>query len=120
LGQHTILIPTEHQEQKAFINWWDENIEHLIFAIPNGEKRAMSVAKRLKSEGQVNGIPDLFCPALNLWVEMKRQQKGVLSDDQKSIIEYLQSIEHTVIIAKGANDAILQIKKLFYSNFKNN
>jgi hypothetical protein len=44
------------------------------------------VAKRLKAEGVVRGIPDLFIPQWNLWVEMKRKTGGRLSPEQKSMI----------------------------------
>tara|TARA_R110000823_G_scaffold305033_1_gene426854 strand:- start:229 stop:495 length:267 start_codon:yes stop_codon:yes gene_type:complete len=83
----------------------------LIFAIPNGEKRAISVAKRLKMEGVVRGVPDLFVPAWNLWIEMKRVSGGRLSPDQKQMIEYLEGARHTVIVAKGATDASQQVLK---------
>tara|TARA_R110000822_G_scaffold51604_2_gene134079 strand:+ start:277 stop:543 length:267 start_codon:yes stop_codon:yes gene_type:complete len=83
----------------------------LIFAIPNGEKRAISVAKRLKAEGVVRGVPDLFVPAWNLWIEMKRVSGGRLSPDQKQMIEYLEGARHTVIVAKGATDASQQVLK---------
>jgi len=81
----------------------------LIFAIPNGEKRAITVAKRLKAEGVVRGIPDLFIPQWNLWVEMKRVSGGRLSPEQKAMITYLESIGNTVIVGKGAADASKQI-----------
>ncbi len=77
----------------------------MIFAIPNGEKRAISVAKRLKAEGVVRGVPDLYVPAWKLWIEMKRASGGRLSPDQKEMINYLESIGNTVIIGKGASDA---------------
>jgi hypothetical protein len=53
----TLVIPTspsEHSEQVGFVNWF--NVQYprvLIFAIPNGEKRSITVAKRLKAEGVV-------------------------------------------------------------------
>ena len=81
----------------------------LIFAIPNGEKRAITVAKRLKAEGVVRGIPDLFIPQWNLWVEMKRISGGRLSPEQKGMIQYLEGVGHKVIVAKGAADASKQI-----------
>lgn len=81
----------------------------LIFAIPNGEKRAITVAKRLKAEGVVRGIPDLFIPQWNLWVEMKRVSGGRLSPEQKGMIQYLEGVGHKVIVAKGAADASKQI-----------
>ena len=81
----------------------------LIFAIPNGEKRAITVAKRLKAEGVVRGIPDLFIPQWNLWVEMKRISGGRLSPEQKGMIQYLEGIGQKVIVGKGAADASRQI-----------
>jgi len=81
----------------------------LIFAIPNGEKRAITVAKRLKKEGVVRGIPDLFIPQFNLWVEMKRISGGRLSPEQRAMIVYLEGIGQKVIVGKGAADASRQI-----------
>ena len=101
---------SEHSEQVGFVNWFRAKYPHtLIFAIPNGEKRSISVATRLKAEGVTRGIPDLYIPACNLWVEMKRATGGRLSPDQKKVIEYLRSVGHTVIIGKGAGDASKQV-----------
>lgn len=106
------MAESEHMEQVALLRWWNENINHLIFAIPNGDKRAISVANRLKEEGVTPGIPDLYCPALNLWIEMKKSKGGKLSLEQEDIIRYLETIGHSVIIGYGANDAINKIAKL--------
>ena len=111
------ISPSEHSEQVGFINWFRSQYpETLIFAIPNGEKRAISVAKRLKAEGVVRGVPDLFIPAWNLWVEMKRVSGGRLSTDQKQMISYLENIGHTVIVGKGATDASQHIRKFMEKN----
>ena len=67
------------------------------------------MAKRLKAEGVVRGIPDLFIPQWNLWVEMKRKTGGRLSPEQKSMISYLEGVGHKVIVGKGAGDASRQI-----------
>tara|TARA_R110000782_G_scaffold66576_1_gene134987 strand:+ start:106 stop:486 length:381 start_codon:yes stop_codon:yes gene_type:complete len=111
------ISPSEHSEQVGFINWFRSQYpEILIFAIPNGEKRAISVAKRLKMEGVVRGVPDLFIPAWNLWIEMKRVSGGRLSTDQKQMISYLENIGHTVIVGKGATDASQHIRKFMEKN----
>jgi len=108
------ISPSEHSEQVGFINWFRAKYpDVLIFAIPNGEKRAISVAKRLKMEGVVRGIPDLFVPAWTLWIEMKRVSGGRLSTEQRQMIKYLEGIGHTVIIGKGAGDASKQILDFF-------
>ena len=102
--------PSEHSEQVGFINWFRVKYPQvLIFAIPNGEKRAITVAKRLKAEGVVRGIPDLFIPQWTLWVEMKRISGGRLSPEQRGMIQYLEGIGQKVIVAKGAGDASKQI-----------
>jgi hypothetical protein len=108
------ISPSEHSEQVGFINWFRAKYPQvLIFAIPNGEKRSISVAKRLKMEGVVRGVPDLYVPAWNLWIEMKRVSGGRLSTDQRQMIKYLEGIGHTVIIGKGAGDASKQILDFF-------
>lgn len=105
--------PLEHEEQVGFINWFRETFKGvLIFAIPNGEHRAVSVAKRLKAEGVVKGIPDMFIPEWNVWIEMKRQKGGRLSEDQSDIIDYLESIGHDVVVGYGARDASEKLLKL--------
>ena len=102
--------PSEHSEQVGFINWFRVKYPQvLIFAIPNGEKRAITVAKRLKAEGVVRGIPDLFIPQWTLWVEMKRISGGRLSPEQRGMIQYREGIGQKVIVAKGAADASKQI-----------
>jgi hypothetical protein len=111
--------PSEHQEQVGLLNWFHLQFPNvLIFAIPNGEKRAITVAKRLKAEGVVRGIPDLFVPEWNLWIEMKRTQGGRLSPEQRDIIKRLENVGHTVIVGIGAAHASEQIlhylKKTIY------
>lgn len=110
-------FPSEHQEQVGLINWFRVKFNGvLIFAIPNGEKRAISVAKRLKAEGVVSGVPDLFIPEWNLWIEMKRVKGGRLLPEQKEIIGYLESIGQKVIVGKGAKHASELILKYVKEN----
>jgi len=98
--------PSEHEEQAGFVAWFRARWPHvLIFAVPNGDKRALSVAKRLKAEGVVPGVPDLFVPEWRLWVEMKRTKGGRLSQEQKDMIRYLEGCGYTVIVGLGAADA---------------
>lgn len=109
-SKRTQSHPSEHSEQVGMINWFRGRFPGvLIFAIPNGEKRSLSVAKRLKAEGVTRGVPDLYVPMWNLWIEMKRKSGGRLSPEQKQMIDYLKGIGHTVIVGKGAEDASAQI-----------
>jgi len=105
-------FPTEHEEQVGLVNWFRDRFPMvLIFAIPNGEKRSISVARRLKAEGVKAGVPDLFVPEWDLWIEMKRREGGRLSAEQKDVIRYLECIGDTVIVGEGAGDASRQILK---------
>lgn len=97
---------TEHQEQVNFVNWMEFNLpEHRLFAIPNGEKRAISVAKRLKAEGVRKGVPDIFIPSLFLFIEMKRVKGSSTSKDQKKWIKHLIESGYSAVICKGAIEA---------------
>lgn len=56
-------IPTEHWEQVQLFEW-SENLPELklMHAIPNGGKRDIRVALKLKEEGVKPGVPDIFLP----------------------------------------------------------
>jgi hypothetical protein len=108
-------IPTEHQEQVDFVQTFRAHYpQHLIFAVPNGDHRAISVAKRLKDEGVLKGVPDLVIVTVKcvLFLEMKRSKGGVTSEDQKSIHAKLKALGYTVVLAKGAKDAWEQLSKV--------
>jgi len=106
-------VRTEHEEQREFVSWFRQTYRPVrIFAIPNGEQRAKTTGMRLKVEGVVAGVPDLFIPAWNVWVEMKRTKGGVVSAVQDDWHQYLRSIGQTVIVAYGSADAKEQIKGL--------
>ena len=104
----------EHIEQVAFINWFNrvEKFRDLIvFSIPNGGKRGFKTAVKLKKEGQLSGVSDLCVLLPNgktVFIEMKKQEGGKLSETQKDFINKSQSLGHTVIVAHGCNDASKQ------------
>jgi len=101
-----LKVSTEHMEQMGFVIWFRQKFpETLIFAIPNGEYRAMTTAKKLRAEGVVPGVPDLCVPEWSLWIEMKRKEGGSISEDQTRIHKYLEGIGHKVIVGYGAEDA---------------
>jgi len=101
------IIPTEHEEQRIFVQWFRRKYSPVrIFAIPNGGFRSRATAGRLKAEGVMRGIPDLFVPEWNLWIEMKRVKGGRLSPDQVNWKHYLEEIGNTVFVAYGAENAM--------------
>lgn len=99
-------IPTEHEEQRAFVQWFRRTYPEIrIFAIPNGGARNMATAGRLKAEGVVRGVPDLFIPAWRTFIEMKRIRGGRLSPEQKDWKTYLESIGYRVWVCAGFEGA---------------
>jgi|TARA_R110000787_G_scaffold208638_1_gene318567 hypothetical protein len=103
---------TEHEEQRDLIQWFRRtHIGVRIFAIPNGGQRSRTTGAKLKAEGVSAGVPDLYIPAWNLWIEMKRTKGGHLSPVQKDWVSYLQSIGDTVIIGNGFDDAQGKIQR---------
>jgi hypothetical protein len=105
-------VPSEHFEQCLLVQWFRRKWPDVrIFAIPNGGYRSRATAGRLKAEGVLSGVPDLFVPAWHLWVEMKRTKGGSLSAEQKDWIQYLESENYYCIVGKGAEDAKAKIKE---------
>ena len=104
------FVTSEHDEQVGFVLWFRARFPGvLILAVPNGGKRHPGTARKLKAEGVVPGVPDLFVPEWSLWVEMKRAKGGRLSPDQRQVIAYLEGIGHSVIVGHGAEDASRQL-----------
>jgi hypothetical protein len=109
---------SEHVEQREFVSWFRQTYRPVrIFAIPNGGARSLVTAARLKVEGVSAGVPDLYIPAWRVWIEIKTEV-GRLSPAQQDWIEYLQSIDDTVIVARGKEDAVYQIKNYFINMMK--
>lgn len=78
------------------------------FAIPNGEKRHIMVASRLKAEGVRRGTPDLcfLLPEGRVgWLEMKTA-KGTLSAEQKAFRDRAQMLGHFWAMARSVDEAI--------------
>ena len=83
-------ILSEHYEQALVIQFMRRNYpEVLIFAIPNGGQRNAATGARLKAEGVVPGVPDLFIPAWGLFIEMKTLT-GKVSLEQKAMLSYAE------------------------------
>jgi hypothetical protein len=88
----------EHQHQAAFIRWCRMSAPRypaldFAYAIPNGGKRHIAVARKLKAEGQRAGILDVCIPAARrgyhaMYVEFKAG-KNKLTDEQKKFCEHL-------------------------------
>lgn len=113
LGQLT----TEHDEQVAVIKYCDShpNPDYAdIYAVPNGGKRAIGLAVKLKAEGVRRGIPDLFLPKPRgefhgLYIEMKKPG-GRVSPEQLERMNRLKSDGYKTAICTSATVAISVIE----------
>lgn len=125
-------IPTEHEEQAALIDWFDNYARlkgldpRLLCASGNAAKRSFGLAVRLKREGLRAGYPDLFLaiPTIywdnhGLWIEMKRKNwKPPTSGDalkhhqrQLEIMDILFDQGYQFAICCGADEAMQRIKE---------
>lgn len=108
-------IPTEAQEQTTLFKWaalmarkWPEL--RLLHHIPNGGSRNAIEAARLKAQGVKPGVPDIFLPCAKkgfygLYIELKRQKGGRVSEEQKSMIDALRDEGYKVAVCKGWEEA---------------
>ena len=90
--------------------------DEIIYAIPNGAKRGIVQASIMKRTGLLAGVPDIFIAKPfsspkgliqfhGLYMEIKTS-KGVLSENQKTIIPKLQEKGYQVEIIRSLDDAI--------------
>ena len=108
-------LPTEGEEQATLFTWAQMQSRRrpelkLLFHIPNGGSRNKIEAAHLKAQGVKSGVPDLFLPVARgvwygLFVELKRQKGGRVSDQQRRWIEALERQGYRAEIACGWKDA---------------
>lgn len=111
---------SEHDEQCKVIQWAQMNEERLpalklLHAIPNGGKRHISVAMKLKAEGVKRGVPDLALPypidgKHGLYVEMKAKD-GRPSEEQSWWVAMLGTLGYRVEVCYSGDDAIKVIRE---------
>lgn len=105
---------SESREQQALFRWWDLYRLHfpgvLMFAVPNGGARSAITGARLKAEGVLPGVPDVFLayPAgglHGLFIEMKRAGGGRTSAAQKIVGALLSRAGYGVAVCHGWQEA---------------
>lgn len=108
-------LPTEGTEQATLFSWAQmQSGKHpelrLLFHIPNGGSRGKAEAGRFKAEGVKPGVPDLFLPVARgihhgLFIELKRQKGGRVSDAQRQWLDALEGEGYRVAVACGWQEA---------------
>lgn len=108
------VVPTEEHEQIRLATWLDkQGIK--FYAIPNGGKRNLWEAIKFKRSGVKSGVPDICLPVPSrssslgqfhgLYIELKRQSGGKISDTQKFWIDFLNRNGYLAVVACGFDEA---------------
>jgi len=113
---------TEHAAQCALIKWFRiryPKISGTLFAIPNGGKRNIGVAVKLKQEGTLAGVSDLFLMVSRgtyhgCFIEMKTET-GRLSGPQKDFIKLAEEQGYFTIVGYGFIDAKNKVEEYLKS-----
>lgn len=108
------MIPTEYEEQVAFVKWLELR-GYTFTAIPNSTyTTSYNQKRRNHAMGLRAGLPDLLVIANDrlVFVEMKRIKGSVTSKEQKQWIEKLNNINIPARVCKGAHEAIKFIQEI--------
>ena len=111
-----VLIPHEDIEQGLLIEWTSYQLGSypelaLLFHIPNeAGTRTLKDTMRLKKLGVKAGVPDLFLPVARwgwhgLFIEMKRQKGGRVSEAQEKWLKSLVEQGYLVRVCNGFDEA---------------
>ena len=81
----------------------------VCFAIPNGGARDAITGARLKQEGVLAGVPDIFlaksaCGKHGMFIEMKTK-KGRVSERQRDLFPLLEAQGYGVAVCHGWREA---------------
>lgn len=111
---------TEHAMQVAVVTWARLQsgtlpVLRLLYAVPNGGLRQISVARKLKAEGAKPGVPDLVLPVpamgfCGLYIEMKTQD-GRVTPEQAEWHVRLQEVGHRVEVCRSIEAAIAVLRE---------
>lgn len=114
-------VPSESVEQINLFRWaiMQRGIYpelDLMHHIPNGGVRHQATAKRLKAEGVKAGVPDVMLPVARggyygMYIEMKKQAGGKLTESQSQWISALNEQGYHAIVSYGWRDAADEIEK---------
>ena len=116
----TTYIPQEKEEQTALMKWAVLSAGRrpelrLIYHIPNGGSRNAIEARNLKAQGVKAGVPDICLPVARkgyhgLYIELKRQQGGRVSEAQDGWIKALNEQGYLAKVCAGFMEAVRLIE----------
>lgn len=126
-GKDTKIInmrDIEHKLQCACVRWMRLSMPFeagLLFSVPNGGARDAVTGARLKAEGVMAGVADLFLSIPNaqyhgLYIEMKTE-KGVQSQSQKIFQQRVEAMGYRYTVVRSFDQFVADIRE--YLNSRN-
>ncbi len=106
--------PHESWEQQSLVAELERLEPGILMEInpAAGMKLDKRMAAACQALGYQAGTLDIFLPEHRIYIELKRQRGGSLSPEQKVRIPRLEAAGYRVIVARGAVDAINQLRAL--------
>jgi hypothetical protein len=103
------VCPTEDKEQILLAVWLTKKGIKFT-ASANGGKRNLLEALKFKRMGVSAGFPDIeiplpIAPYHGLYIELKRQKGGKLSESQIEWLNYLNEKGYYAVVARGFDEA---------------
>jgi hypothetical protein len=103
---------TEHDLQVACVRLFRykyREYDESLFAIPNGGKRNPKEAARLKAEGVLAGVPDLFLAVPKgtwhgLFMELKNGKSNNLTENQKRVMYKMRMRGYRAEVIRSLED----------------
>lgn len=115
-----VIMGTESEEQMMIFRWAQWNVVRypdleFMYHTPNGGKRDVRTAKKLKLEGVKAGVPDICLPCKRdgysgLYIELK-VGKNKPTKEQKKYLAYLEEQGYKTMVCYGSKQAIWEIEK---------
>lgn len=105
------MSTAEHHLQTQCVAWFRYQhalVASLLLAIPNGGKRSKATAGKLKAEGVLVGVADLFLAlprqgAHGLWIEMKTST-GRQSPEQRAFQQRVTAEGYAYVVSRSLED----------------
>lgn len=111
----SLPAPKEAEEQTALFEWAALQSGRfpelaLLYHVPNGGSRNKVEAARLRAQGVKSGVPDLCLPVARgknhgLYIELKRQRGGRISEEQARWIDGLLKQGYAAAVCRGWQEA---------------
>lgn len=97
----------EHKIQTAIVKALHQHCPHPWFAVPNGGKRHVITAVKLKAEGVRPGVPDLcfILPGGRFAGLELKSEKGILSEHQKAFRDAITTRQGWWGVAHSVDEA---------------